>query len=78
MIRTIVTPSNTDLHVLIPKEYVGKQIEVLLYPTDEVQEEKTSKKKTVKLRGTLHLSDEQYKDFQQHTNDIRNEWNRNI
>ena len=28
MIRTVVTPKNTDLHLLIPKDYVGKQIEV--------------------------------------------------
>ncbi|MEI8202185.1 MAG: hypothetical protein WCH34_04185, partial [Bacteroidota bacterium] len=78
MIRTIVTPSNTDLHVLIPKEYVGKQIEVLLYTTDEIQEEKVNKKNSINLRGKLNLSDEQYKDFQQHTKDLRNEWNRDI
>jgi len=78
MIRTIVTPLNTDLHVLIPKEYVCKQIEVLLYPTDEVHEEKISKKNLVGLRGTLNLSDEQYNDLQQHSKDIRNEWDRNI
>ncbi len=78
MIRTIVTPSNTDLHVLIPKEYVGKQIEVLLYPTDEVQEERITKKNSSSLRGTLNLSDKQYNDLQQHSKDIRNEWDSNI
>ena len=38
MIHTTVTPINTDLHLLIPKDYVGKQIEILVYPTDEVIE----------------------------------------
>lgn len=75
MIRTIVTPSNTDLHVLIPKEYVRKQIEVLLYTTDEIQEEKINKKNSVNLRGKLNLSDEQYLGFQKHTKDLPNEWN---
>ena len=35
MIRTVVTPTDTDLHIAIPKDYVGKQVEVLLYTTDE-------------------------------------------
>ncbi len=78
MIRTIITPLNTDLHLSIPKDYIGKQIEVLLYTTDEVKEEKANKANTGKLRGTLNLSDGQYKDFQQHAKDIRNEWNRDI
>jgi hypothetical protein len=78
MIRTIVTPANTDLHVLIPEEYVGKQVEVLLYTTEEIHEEKIDKKKSANLRGKLNLSDEQYNDFQQHSNDLRNEWNRDI
>jgi len=78
MIHTTVTPLNTDLHILIPKDYVGKQIEVLLYPSDEVKEEKLNKAKTGKFRGTLNLTEEQYKDFQQYAKDTRNEWNRDI
>ncbi len=35
MIRTVVTPKDTDLHIAIPSDYVGKQVEVLLYTTDE-------------------------------------------
>jgi len=62
----------------IPKEYVGKQIEILLYTTDEGKEEKAPITKTRKLRGTLKLSDEQYKDFQKHAKNIRSEWKRSI
>lgn len=36
------------------------------------------KNKTARFRGTLTLSDEQYKNFQQHAKDIRNEWQENI
>ncbi len=78
MIHTVVIPTNTDLHLLIPKDYVGKQIEVLLYPSDEVQEEKANKINTATLRGKLNLSDEQYKDFQQHAKELRGEWERDI
>ena len=78
MIHTILTPSDTDLHLSIPKEYVGKQIEILLYTTDEGKEEKAPIIKTRKLRGALKLSDKQYKDFQQHAKNIRSEWKRSI
>lgn len=78
MIHTILTPSDTDIHLSIPKEYVGKQIEILLYTTDEGKEEKAPTAKSRKLRGTLNLSDEQYKDFQQHTKNTRSEWDRSI
>lgn len=78
MIHTTITPSNTDIHLSIPKDYVGKQIEVLLYTSDEGKEKKLNKKKDRKLRGALKLSDKQYKDFQQHTKNIRSEWNTSI
>lgn len=77
MIRTIVIPKNTDLHLSIPKEYVGKQIEVLLYTIDEVKDEKTTSNTSL-LRGKLHLSNEQYQDFHQYLNNSRNEWNKDI
>lgn len=77
MIRTIVTPKNTDLHLSIPKDYIGKRVEVLLYTTDEVKEEKVAVK-AFGLRGKLHLSNEQYQDFNQYLNDSRDEWNRGI
>ena len=77
MIRTVLTPKNTDLHLSIPKHYIGKQVEVLVYTTDEVKEKKTLSN-TASLRGKLHLSNEQYKDFHQSLNTSRNEWNRDI
>ncbi|WP_114752647.1 hypothetical protein [Pleomorphovibrio marinus] len=30
------------------------------------------------LRGKLHLTEKQYRDFQQHVNNSREEWNRRI
>ena len=72
MIRTIVTPSNTDLHVLIPKEYVGKQIEILLFSVDETKEsgikEIVKESSSIDTVGTsdeawLTLSDETLSDI---------------
>jgi hypothetical protein len=78
MIRTIVTPLNSDLHIQIPANYIGKEIEVLLYSTEEINDSKNKNVSKVSLRGSLNLSKEQYSDITNHANDSRNEWNRNI
>lgn len=36
MIRTIITPENQDISIHIPENYLGKQIEILLFALDEV------------------------------------------
>lgn len=35
MVRTIVTPQSTDLHISIPKKYIGKRVEVIFFDLDE-------------------------------------------
>ena len=75
MIRTIITPENQDISIHIPENYVGKQIEVLMYDIDEVKSnEAGDRKKPSEFRGALNLTDDQYKDIQSHINHIRNEW----
>jgi len=79
MIRTLITPENQDISLHVPESYIGKQIEVLMYDIDELkQQEATNKKKPSDFRGKLKLSDDQYKDFQSHLKDIRDEWERDI
>lgn len=77
MIRTTVTPNKKNISIDVPEDYIGKQVEILLYATDELKE-LSHPKKTGSLRGTLNLTEEQYKDFQQYTKDIRGEWERDI
>lgn len=73
MTRTTITPTNKSIIVEIPDDYVGKQVEVLVYALDEVKG--TEKKmKIADFAGALKLSKEQYQDFQQHLQNIRNEW----
>lgn len=79
MIRKTITPDKRTVSIDVPENYVGKQIEVLVYATDELEEQKAVlKKNTSKLRGALKLSDNQYKDFQQFVNDVRSEWDKAI
>jgi hypothetical protein len=79
MIRTIITPEKQDISIHIPEDYIGKQVEVLLYATDELKGPKdTDKKKPSEFRGTLNLSKDQYDDIQSHLKNVRSEWERDI
>jgi hypothetical protein len=79
MIRTIVTPQNNNLTVSIPNNYIGKEIEVLLYSKEELGEEvneKKTKKTMADFRGILSEND--YLSLKTHTEKSREEWNRDI
>jgi hypothetical protein len=77
MIKTIVTPQNNSLHLIIPNNYVGREIEVLLYAKDELEEEKIKPKKTM-ADFTGILSENEYQSLKSHTEQGRKEWNRDI
>ena len=36
MIRTVFTPQNDNFVFPIPAEYIGKELEIIVFPTDEV------------------------------------------
>jgi len=78
MIRTLITPDKQNVSIHIPENYIGKQLEVLLYAVDELDEQKITKEKPADFRGKLNLTDEQYADFQTHLKKIRNEWDKDI
>jgi hypothetical protein len=80
MIRTVIIAETEDISIHLPKKYVGKKLEVFLYAVDELTDEKASKKTfgNSGLMGSLHLTDKEYNDFQQHAKDIRNEWDKDI
>ncbi len=77
MIRTILTPQNNSIHLSIPNNYVGKEIEVLLYSKEELAEEKPKEKKTM-ANFTGILSENDYQSLKSHTEQSRKEWNRDI
>ena len=81
MVQTIVTPqkTNLDLSVLLPDDYVGKQVHVLFYTDDEIANTSASfrsKKKPSDYIGTLSL--EEGEKLQKHIIESRNEWERDI
>jgi len=46
MVRTRLIPANTDIHLSIPMNYVGKEVEVMLYIKDgRLQNEREELKK---------------------------------
>lgn len=75
MIRTEVTPLNQTIQIEVPKKYIGKKIEVLLYAIDELNEEvspKSSAKLSTKYRGML--STENANEIRKHVEQSRNDW----
>lgn len=78
MVRTIVVPKNKNISIEIPESYIGKQIEVLFYATDELTDNVPNGAKMSSFRGKLNLTDEQYSDFQEFVSSDREGWTRDI
>lgn len=76
MIRTIITPQQQNISIAVPENYIGKQIEVLLYSVDELTEvEKTAMpNNAARYKGIF--SKEEGEKFNQYLNQARSEWDR--
>ncbi len=74
MIKTIVIPNQVNLNIVIPKNYIGKKIEVLLYALDEIVVNKN--KSMVDFWNVI--SDETAIKLHQNTNENWNQWERDI
>lgn len=46
MFRQIITPKNTELMLQLPAEFVGKEVEVIAFTTDDVTRQSSVVKKT--------------------------------
>jgi hypothetical protein len=78
MTKTILTPKNVNYNLTIPEEYIGKQIEILLYSLDEVAGEKKVQPKKTMADFCGVLTENDYQLLKMHTEQARKEWNRNI
>ena len=76
MIRTTIIPDNTDIHLSIPEEYVGKEIEVMYYPVSELTEPRVSEKKMSDFKQIL--TSEEANNLQEYVKKSREEWNRDF
>lgn len=75
MIRTIITPADTNINLSVPEDYVGKPIEVTFVALDELQQ-KPAKKTMADFWGVI--SNETAKTLYQRAEESGNEWNNNI
>ena len=77
MIKTSLTPRDNKLLLEIPQNYIGREIEVLLYAKDELEEKSPKSKKTLAdFVGVI--SDAEYLSLKSYTEQARKEWNRDI
>lgn len=76
MIRTTVIPTDTDIHLTIPEDYVGKEIEVMYYPLDELTETKIQAKKMGDFKEML--TEEEADNLQDYVKKSREEWNKDF
>jgi hypothetical protein len=77
MIKTIVVPQQANLNISIPKNYIGKKIEVLLYAVDEI--EVNNPKANVTMADFWGIiSDETAQKLHQNVGELRKEWERDI
>jgi len=76
MVRTIITPLNTDVHLLIEKEYVGKTLEITYLALDEL--EHTPQKRKTMADFWNSLSDDAAQKLHQNVEQMRSEWEKDI
>ena len=79
MIRTTIKPRKRTVTVNVPKSYLGKKIEVLMFAIDEIETNataSTSKKKPSDFAGTI--SKKSAEAISKHVTKSRNEWQRDI
>lgn len=77
MIKTTVTPKNNQINLSIPNNYIGKEIEVLIYAKDEVDVD-NEKPKLSMADFCGVLSEDDYQALKEHTEQSRKELNRSI
>jgi len=77
MLKTLITPRTSTYTLAIPARYIGKEVEVLLYASDELlKHKKPNNKKPSDFFGTLSATEGEK--FQEYIANSRTEWNRNI
>ncbi len=74
MVRTVIIPTNTNINLSIPEDYVGKSIEVTFLALEEL-EQKPAKKTMADFWGII--SDETAEALHKQVEQNRDEWNKN-
>ena len=59
MIRTVFTPQNENFIFPIPSDYIGKELEMIIFPTDEILSKPLPPKKVT--FNAISIDTRQYK-----------------
>ena len=59
MIRTVFTPQNNNFVFPIPTEYIGKELEMIVFPTSEILSKQLPSKKVT--FNAISIDTSQYK-----------------
>ena len=80
MIRTIITPQQEEMLISVPREYVGKKLELTLLAVDEINREapKTTEPPVTMAQFWGILSKETGDAILKAAEASRNEWDRNF
>jgi len=76
MIREIITPRNCEYTLQIPKEYIDREIEILILPFDYTKSKKNKKIKKDIFSKTAGIFTSQNINPIEWQNSIRDEWDR--
>ncbi len=74
MIRKKIKSEKTTVSIELPAEYLGKQLEVVVFSLEEVTSKQKNNVNPASLRGTLKLSEAEYKNFNDYLHKVRDEW----
>lgn len=47
MVRTLITPQKDEISIRLPENYVGKEVEIIVFTTDEGDEQRIINKKNI-------------------------------
>lgn len=54
MLRELITPMTNDFHITIPNEYIGRQVEFIMFALDEERPFLTNNQNIETLGGSLN------------------------
>ena len=74
MIKTVAIPQNNSYNLAIPNNYIGKEIEILMYALDEVAEEKMPAPQKTMADFWGSISDDTAAELRKHVEESRNSW----
>ena len=76
MIKTTIIPQQTNINILVPQNYIGKKIEVLLYAVDEITTDAPKNVTMADFWGVI--SDETAQKLHKNVAESKEEWERDI